>query len=42
MSCRPYHKSARELAAEVARDDELFNYSTKKRTYTSEYSRQRY
>merc|ERR1712154_506288 len=42
MAYRPYHKSARELAAEVARDDELFNYTTKKKTYSSEYSRQRY
>ena len=39
---RPYHKSARELAAEVSRDEDLFNYSTKKKTYnsSSQYSRQ--
>merc|ERR1711953_1268133 len=42
MTYRPYHKSARELAAEVSRDDDLYNHSTKKRTYTSstQYSRQ--
>merc|ERR1711953_1456581 len=42
MTYRPYHKSARELAAEVSRDDDLFNYSTKKKTYSysSQYSKQ--
>jgi len=35
MAYRPYHKSARELAAEARREDELLNMSTSRRTLAS-------